>query len=708
MNLSKRNLNKMKEFLTKHKITILLITLFITLLIVFLTIIFNRKKYNDNNVKSMCTIKFDSMGGTLIENKTIECGNKIDPPTSPEKEGFEFITWYNIGEVFDFNTIINDDIILIADWKIKEGVKTIKVSFNTNGGTLIPSFEIATGTLIIKPNNPTKYGYKFIKWDYNGKEFDFTSPVSENIILNAIWEKQPEIPTTKNSNQNINDNTKNESSNSNQENNNNNDNNCSTTSSGAKSCIPQNLKWEAIIGKWYLTGTDDVIITFYNDSSNCGYQGTNFEFTPSKVKYDSSQGGGYPKSFIDSPYIIAMNANVTEITSSSITIDNKYKFYRQKNYPTHIVSQLEKYFNSLEGTWYLDGYYKDVYVKFTAGTHNNEKVLFYYEHDFCAESGLVNFNSCGGTSYFSYYSLSNSFTGIERYGWKYDSGVLYNTSSGKKLKFTKTPTSTPVSNITLDKTNLNLYISQTEKLVTTISPNNATNKNVYWSSNNEDVATVNQKGEVTARGVGTAIIRVVTNDGNKEAFCTVTVYKKVFNVSEVKLDKTEATLFKGSSIQLNAIISPSNADNQKVTWKSSDESIATVNKYGLVNALNTGEVTITVTTEDGNKQASCTINIENPPFEASGSIAVSYKTTNQGITRGISAKINAKGGTGNYTYYFIKLYRDDILVASITNTLENEIYFIGEINGNYKMEYEVRDSSGAIRKGTSSSIISGF
>ena len=83
----------------------------------------------------------------------------------------------------------------------------------------------------------------------------------------------------------------------------------------------------------------------------------------------------------------------------------------------------------------------------------------------------------------------------------------------------------PVTGVSLDKTSAELDVGGTLTLTATVAPTNATNQNVSWSSSDENVATV-ENGTVTAKAVGTADIIVTTEDGEKEAKCTVTVKEK--------------------------------------------------------------------------------------------------------------------------------------------------------------------------------------
>ena len=114
---------------------------------------------------------------------------------------------------------------------------------------------------------------------------------------------------------------------------------------------------------------------------------------------------------------------------------------------------------------------------------------------------------------------------------------------------------------------------------------------------------------VTALKAGTATITVTAEDGGKTATCQVTVNAKVYNVESVSLDKTNITLTEGDSETLTATVSPSNATNKNVIWKSSNTSVATVNN-GKVTAIKAGTATITVTTDDGGKTATCQVTVE--------------------------------------------------------------------------------------------------
>ena len=110
--------------------------------------------------------------------------------------------------------------------------------------------------------------------------------------------------------------------------------------------------------------------------------------------------------------------------------------------------------------------------------------------------------------------------------------------------------------------------------------------------------------------VGEATITVTTEDGGKTATCKVTVSDTEIKVTGVTLNKTALTLNIGANETLTATVAPADATNKKVTWKSSDAAVATVDANGKVTGVKAGEATITVTTEDGGKTATCKVTVQ--------------------------------------------------------------------------------------------------
>jgi uncharacterized protein YjdB len=166
-----------------------------------------------------------------------------------------------------------------------------------------------------------------------------------------------------------------------------------------------------------------------------------------------------------------------------------------------------------------------------------------------------------------------------------------------------------ISSLIVNLTTLNLVAGQTNQLNTIILPNNATNKVLSWISSNPNVASVSN-GFVRSLSAGTTIITASTTDGsNLSTNTNVTVTLPIVKVTRVSLNPTSSILNTSDTLQLSAIITPANATNQNVIWSSSNFRLATVNQSGLVTAIKNGRVNIIVKTVDGNKLATCSLNI---------------------------------------------------------------------------------------------------
>lgn len=179
-------------------------------------------------------------------------------------------------------------------------------------------------------------------------------------------------------------------------------------------------------------------------------------------------------------------------------------------------------------------------------------------------------------------------------------------------KITVTNPVVKVTKVTLNKTTASVVKGKTLTLKATVTPTNATNKNVTWKSSNSKVAKVDEKsGVVTAVAAGTATITCTAADGSgKSAACKITVKNPPVKVTKLKINKTSVDLLKGKTVQLKVTVTPSNATNKAVTWTSSNKRIATVTSNGLVKAVRTGTVTITAKAKDGSgKKVTCKINV---------------------------------------------------------------------------------------------------
>ncbi|MBO7509630.1 MAG: Ig-like domain-containing protein, partial [Bacteroidales bacterium] len=167
-----------------------------------------------------------------------------------------------------------------------------------------------------------------------------------------------------------------------------------------------------------------------------------------------------------------------------------------------------------------------------------------------------------------------------------------------------------VTAISLSEISLSLNEGQSSTLsVSSITPDNANDKSVNWSSSNTSVATVSQNGEVVGVSKGAATITATANDGSgKSASCSVTIKRLV---SSVEFNKTEITLYNGKDETLTATVSPPTANEIGLIWSSSNSTIATVDQSGKITGVERGTATITAMAVDGSgKSASCQVEVK--------------------------------------------------------------------------------------------------
>jgi len=227
--------------------------------------------------------------------------------------------------------------------------------------------------------------------------------------------------------------------------------------------------------------------------------------------------------------------------------------------------------------------------------------------------------------------------------------ITVKSSNGKTATCACTVASVPVTAVKLNKTTSTLTVGGTEQLTATITPTNATNKTVIWTSSAPATATVSPTGLVSALATGTVTITVKTSDGGKTATCVYTISTAPIAVTSVVLNKTTSTLSIGASEQLIATVKPTNATNKTVKWTSSSPSIVTVSATGKVTAKAAGTATITVTTDDGAKTATCKYTVTAMKLTLKSSVCVAgtanvAKNTN-------SFTYNAVVGATSYKVY---------------------------------------------------------
>lgn len=166
-----------------------------------------------------------------------------------------------------------------------------------------------------------------------------------------------------------------------------------------------------------------------------------------------------------------------------------------------------------------------------------------------------------------------------------------------------------VAGVTLEPAEAEIVAGSSTRLSATVFPKDASNKNVIYSVDNENILSVEQNGKVTGLSAGTATVTVTTEDGGFTASAEITVLSGA--VTGVSISPKSAVVGAGDTVRFTAEIQPSNAANKNLSWSVSDEAIASVDGQGNVTGLSQGTATVTVTTADGGFTASAEITVLN-------------------------------------------------------------------------------------------------
>lgn len=135
-------------------------------------------------------VSFDLNGGAgSAVDQFVSSGGKASRPSNPKKNGYTFVCWTLNGNEYNFNSPVRKSITLTAKWR-ENTVQKYTVTFNSNGGSSVPSQTIESGKTASRPSNPTKNGYTFTGWyTSSGSAYNFNSGVTSNITLYAHWQE---------------------------------------------------------------------------------------------------------------------------------------------------------------------------------------------------------------------------------------------------------------------------------------------------------------------------------------------------------------------------------------------------------------------------------------------------------------------------------------------------------------------------------------
>ena len=137
------------------------------------------------------TVTFDTQGGTPVASQTVTENGTVTRPSDPTRDGYTFKGWTLDGQPYDFGTPVAGNLTLTAVWEENKTPQPVthKVTFDTNGGSAVDPQTVDDGATAVKPADPTRDGYTFNGWTLDGKPYDFGTPVTGDITLEAQWEK---------------------------------------------------------------------------------------------------------------------------------------------------------------------------------------------------------------------------------------------------------------------------------------------------------------------------------------------------------------------------------------------------------------------------------------------------------------------------------------------------------------------------------------
>lgn len=312
-------------------------------------------------------------------------------------------------------------------------------------------------------------------------------------------------------------------------------------------------------------------------------------------------------------------------------------------------------------------------IKISGGYHSGENLAMGYGvmqsiEGYYSEKAAYVGNKGGMTGHYTnMINPNNNLVGVA--GFAQNKGAIYsamefgkttnttndkkkNTFSGAATQIVEVNVSYMINSVTLSGNN-SIPVNGKAKLTATANLKNATKqapvvKGASWKSSNTKVATVDANGYVTGKAAGTATISV--NVGGKTASYKVTITN--IKATSIKLNTTSKSIVKGSSFTLTSTVAPSNASNKKVTYKSSNTKVATVDANGKVTAVAAGTATITATTADGSKKsATCKVTVTNPVKVTSLKLNATSKSIVKGYTFDLKATIAPTNATNKNVSY---------------------------------------------------------
>ena len=184
--------------------------------------------------------------------------------------------------------------------------------------------------------------------------------------------------------------------------------------------------------------------------------------------------------------------------------------------------------------------------------------------------------------------------------------VIFARTDGGSSAYCNVTVSQQVTGLTVSPDSASIEVGEVLELTATITPGNASDKEVTWTSDDPSICTVNEDGEIKGIKGGATLIKCVSEDGDLMAYSMITVIEKVTTIT---LPET-AEVGVGKKLKLTAIVSGDTASNKKLKWKSSKKSVCTVSKSGTITGKKAGKARIWAKATDGSGvKASCVVRV---------------------------------------------------------------------------------------------------
>ena len=221
-----------------------------------------------------------------------------------------------------------------------------------------------------------------------------------------------------------------------------------------------------------------------------------------------------------------------------------------------------------------------------------------------------------------------------------------------------------IKEIILDKKEIEMNVGSVDKITSTIVPEDASDQDIEWISNNKDVVITTQNGVIRAVGAGEADIVVQTKKGKVKSSCHIKV--SVIEVEKIELSTNYIQLGIGNQSKVIAKVLPENASYQNVSYKSSDSSIVTVDEYGNIKALKDGTVEIIVTDIRNQTEAKCKVLVKPKSIDVE---KIELDKTGITVELNQTVQLNATIKPDNATNKTVVWESSDPNIATVSNGL---------------------------------------